>query len=174
MRDAKEFYFIRHGQTDHHYDDPHISLNKNGIRQAYDAKNLVSALHLGAVCHSPLTRAVETKNILFEHSYLSQYELDDLEECTASVWQTMTDGANFTCPDAKNFIQQTVKGINSALSKPGPVLVVAHGGIHYAFCKHHKIQNHSWMLDNCALIRFNLAGNQWSATALGHKTNATN
>jgi hypothetical protein len=56
----KEFYFIRHGQTDHHYDDSNISLNSTGISQAYNTKKILSKIELKSVCYSPLKSDVSS------------------------------------------------------------------------------------------------------------------
>ncbi len=51
-------------QTDHHKDEPHIKLNSNSIKQAYKAKKNIINLNLTSVIHSPLKRAIETKDML--------------------------------------------------------------------------------------------------------------
>ena len=59
----KEFYFVRHGQTDQNImegknrsDFPEdISLNETGRNQAVSIKPIISSLGLHTVCSSPLT-----------------------------------------------------------------------------------------------------------------------
>lgn len=163
----KEFYFIRHGQTDHHYDDPSIGLNSTGISQAYNAKKILSKIELKSVCYSPLKRTIETKDILFETCPGIQHEISDLEECTSLIWKNMVDRDLAKCKQTEKFIQRSVNGINISLAKPSPMLIIAHGGIHYAFCKYHIIQNYNWVIDNCILVHFKLIDNRWYPEIIG-------
>jgi probable phosphoglycerate mutase len=157
----KEFYFIRHGQTEHHYDDPNIGLNATGISQAHHAKKILSNIQLQSVCYSPLKRATETRDILFEKYHNIHHEISDLEECTSLIWKSMVNSDPVQYEKKEQFIQRAVNGINLSLSKPSPTLIIAHGGIHYAFCKYHSIQNYNWVIDNCVLVHFKLIENKW-------------
>jgi probable phosphoglycerate mutase len=161
----KEFYFIRHGQTDHHDNDDYISLNNLGLEQAARAKNLIDTLKISSVYHSPLKRAIQTKDILFSEIELEHIEVGDLAECTTEIWHSITNN-NIYCSKTNNFISKAVNGMQMALNNPGSSIVVAHGGIHYAFCKHHNIKNHQWIIDNCVLVHFKRDEESWTANII--------
>ena len=176
----KEFYFIRHGQTDHnildekdkdsvHYGD--ISLNENGRTQARLIESIVSNLPIKTVCSSPLKRAQETKEIITSKLLLSQYEIGDFRECSCLIWNEMVrqrmyssipkDGA------LRQFMNQIQNGMNQVLSLPGPSLVVAHGGVHWAICCLMSIEMHEWEIDNCVPVHFSIGDNgKWIAKKL--------
>lgn len=163
---STEFYFIRHGETDPHDNNLHIVLNANGEFQAHETRRLVSKMHFSSVHHSPLVRATQTKDILFKNANIRSYSLNDLSECTGNEWNVMTKNHQIKCRDTEKFIMRAIKGVNSALSKPGLTLIVAHGGIHYAFCKYHNIQNHPWLIGNCALVHFKKESAVWAGQIL--------
>lgn len=173
----KPFYFIRHGQTDVNA-NPHIKrvdydlpLNPLGRLQAQTARKLVADFPLKSVCFSPIQRAVETKEILIQSLDLEHAELEDLSECKAHIWMKMVrieKGANFhVCDEIEGFLGRAVRGLGAALQKQSPVLLVAHGGIHWALCYHMAIENHPWKIDNCKLAYFRPVGeNDWEAEVI--------
>lgn len=169
----KEFYFIRHGQTDynvsnHKVDHEDVSLNAVGFQQAKDIEPIIATLPIRSVCCSPLKRAKETKETISKRLQLTHYEMPELGECSLQVWSDMTKYGSFQSSDehVKIFMQQTLHGINKALSCEGPVLIVAHGGIHWAMCCLMGIENHEWIIDNCLPIHFFPEDHLWKARKL--------
>jgi len=75
----------------------------------------------------------------------------------------MTKDFPTQCQRTENFINRVMKGSDIALSEPGPTLVIAHGGIHYAFCQYYNIKDHTWAVDHCVLIHFLKEDEQWKA-----------
>jgi probable phosphoglycerate mutase len=174
MITKKEFYFIRHGQTDYNLlgdkvDHPDISLNACGKKQAEKMQSLIASLPLNAICFSPFRRAQETKNILASNLVVKQHEIVHLGECSLDVWQEMTtlgiEAVSCKSPHVQKFMQQVISGINQALDKEGPVLVVAHGGIHWALCCLMNVE-HEWIIDNCVPVHFYYEENKWVAKKL--------
>lgn len=170
----KDFFFVRHGQTDHNRsshktDHEDISLNAIGKEQAKNLAPLVAGLPICTICCSPLRRAQETKELLLPNSV--HLEINHLGECTSQIWKEMTalgsqvliSGSETT----KCFLNRAKQGINEALSQEGPVLIVAHGGIHWAICCWMEILEYNWIIDNCQLTHFsiNRAG-AWQAKIL--------
>lgn len=158
----KEFYFIRHGQTDHNKSTPRldnedISLNDTGWKQASEIESIIAALPIKTICFSPLRRAKETKEVISARLFAQHCELPDLAECSGQVWEEMTTigaEAYLTRQEpVKVFMQQVLTGINQALSQPGPVLIVAHGGVHWAMCCYMNVE-HEWAIDNCIPVHF--------------------
>ena len=172
----KEFYFIRHGQTDHnisegnlkgdHPDD--ISINATGRMQAEAIEPLIATLPVHAICASPLARVQETKKIIAKRLIVEHHLFADLGECNAKIWFEMIQLGMFAPPptsgDAFAFIQRVKRGIDSALALPGTPLIVAHGGVHWALCSLLGIQEHPWAIGNCVPVHFyrSLEG-QWKA-----------
>lgn len=176
----KEFYFIRHGQTDHnilegrHKDSVHygdISLNEIGRTQARFIEPIVSNLPIKIVYSSPLKRAQETKEIITAKLLLSHYVIDDFRECSGPIWNEMFGrGMYSSIPKdgiARQFMDQIQYGINQVLSLSGPSLVVAHGGVHWAICCLMSIEMHEWEIDNCVPVHFSIGDNgKWVAKKL--------
>jgi probable phosphoglycerate mutase len=172
----KEFYFIRHGQTDGNLSPSlkktqgDISLNKTGMAQALAIEPLVSSLPIKTICHSPLKRAKETKEICCVKLTSTHHEIVDLGECNSEIWYKMialgADAHRCLEEPVYSFMQKVLSGVNQALSKEGPVLIVAHGGIHWAMCCLMKI-DHEWMIDNCVPVHFSLSETgSWKAKRL--------
>lgn len=172
----KDFFFIRHGQTDHnvsdiktdHYD---ASLNPIGLRQAQIIEPIVASLPIKSVCCSPLKRAKETKEIVCSQLKVIHYEIPELTECTMQIWSDMIAcGACAYESDqahVRAFMERVLTGINQALSCEGPVLIVAHGGIHWAICCLMEITEHNWVVENCLPVHFSIGTEgKWKATKL--------
>ena len=83
----KDFYFVRHGQTDWNLahraqGQSDIPLNAEGRRQARDAAKAAAQLKIGTICCSPLSRAVETAQIIQAKSGARIEIFDQLQECS--------------------------------------------------------------------------------------------
>lgn len=174
MITKKEFYFIRHGQTDHNLspdkvDYSDISLNTYGRSQAEAIEPIISSLPIKTICFSPLKRAKETKDIISTRLSAKHREIAHLKECSTKEWLEMTSlgpQASFAVEKpVYNFIEQATNGINQALQEEGPVLIVAHGGIHWAICCLMGV-DHEWTIDNCIPVHFSCVDDQWIAKKL--------
>lgn len=175
MISKKEFYFIRHGQTDYNLsptkeDHGDIPLNETGKKQAVEASSIVKKLPLQTICCSPLKRVKQTKELLLPDQ--AYREIDDLKECTAAVWREMAslgvEAFSKGSVALKEFLERAKRGLNQALEQTGPVLVVAHGGIHWATCYWMNITHHSWVIDNCLPVHFSICPHtsEWRAQKL--------
>lgn len=74
MIHKKEFYFIRHGQTDNNVsvdkvDHADVSLNAVGLKQAEDLEPIIARLPIKSVCYSPMKRA-KIDNCLPVHFFI--------------------------------------------------------------------------------------------------------
>jgi uncharacterized phosphatase len=174
MITKKEFYFVRHGQTDpnllgykvDHYD---VSLNAFGREQAQMIEPLIASLAIDHVCFSPFKRAKETKDILSARLSAEQWEMPQLGECSAEVWREMTSLDIHTKVYASKAVQEfmcrTVEGINKALDKEGSILIVAHGGMHWALCYLMGIEQ-SRVIGNCVPVQFSYNADLWKMRKL--------
>lgn len=176
MIHPKEFYFIRHGQTDYNssaakIDHADVSLNPTGLKQAQTIEPIIASLPVKSVCCSPLKRAQETKEIISLRLQAIHHKVAELQECSTQIWNDMTacGPTAYQSPHmhVKAFMQQALNGINLSLSREGPVLIVAHGGIHWAICCLMGVTNHDWMIDNCLPVHFYQdADEKWKAKKL--------
>jgi probable phosphoglycerate mutase len=175
----KEFYFIRHGQTDHNlleglHKGDHtfdIPLNETGRNQAKLIQSTISALPIKTVCSSPLKRAQETKNLITSTVEVTHHDISDLGECSTQIWIARVEWGMYSAlPNegiVRQFMDQVRNGINQALSLPGPSLIVAHGGVHWAICCLMGIKEHEWAINNCIPVHFSIGDNEkWIAKKL--------
>lgn len=173
----QDFYFIRHGQTDHNLlprevrgdHPPETPLNHTGVGQAKAVEPIIANLPIRTICASPMTRAQQTKEIISARLSAPHHEIEELGECCSETWQEMRAlGMYAKIPSqgkAALFVEKVRKGVNEALAKPGPTLIVAHGGVHWALCCLMGIQEHDWATDNCVPIHFVFKG-RWIAKKL--------
>ena len=175
----KEFYFVRHGQTDfnilknrENLDHPaDITLNDTGRDQARLIEPLIALLPIQTICASPMKRVQETKEIIAARLQAPHHEIDDLGECSMSIWKEMASlGMYSPLPqegEARLFMDRVKNGINQALSLPGPSLIVAHGGVHWALSCLMGIDTHAWAITNCTVVHFSVgAEGSWTASKL--------
>lgn len=131
-----------------------------GVAQAHAIEPIISLLPIKTVCYSPLKRAKETKEICCARLTTVHHEIHDLRECDSEIWQKMTaigTGAHLHLEEpVYSFLQRVSNGVNEALSKGGPVLIVAHGGIHWAMCCFMQV-HHEGGIDNCIPLHFSIS-----------------
>jgi uncharacterized phosphatase len=179
MVSKKEFYFVRHGQTDLNLGDgknkqdhpKETPLNKTGREQAFMIEPIVALLPIQTICASPMQRAQETKEIIAARLQAPHHQIQDLGECTGQVWNSMSNlGMYSLIPiegEVRLFMERVRAGLNHALSLPGPALIVAHGGVHWAICCLMDIKNHEWAIHNCGVVHFSVNDQEkWTALKL--------
>ncbi len=175
----KEFYFVRHGQTDHNLIPfilkgaarIDISLNATGRKQAETLAPIVAGLPIQTICSSPLKRAQETKELITPQLQAPHHKIEELGECSGDLWHEMVrlgmQSYEYHDGGIKDFMDRVRNGLDRVLSLPGPSLVVAHGGVHWAICALMKIEEHDWAIDNCVLVHFFFANHgKWIAKKL--------
>jgi broad specificity phosphatase PhoE len=140
------FYFIRHGQTDWNAEgvcmgSKDIPLNEIGRCQAQEAVFLLQNEGIVHIVASPLVRAKETAEILAASLGVSLSLDDDLKECTWGVLEGKPMDSDVLlgswlkgetpegAESAASFGTRVLRGLNRALEKAGPVLIVSHGGV---------------------------------------------
>lgn len=174
---TKEFYFVRHGQTDHNSANlttnqpKNMALNAVGKSQAYSIEPLIAKLPIQTVCSSPLKRAQQTAKILSLCLRVDLQIIDELMECSIQIWNEITCFKYSSFPplegQVRSFIDNVKNGIHQALSLPGPVLIVSHGGVHWVLCHLLSIEQHEWAIDNCIPVHFTCdASKKWTARKL--------
>lgn len=171
----KAFYFVRHGETDvnanplHKRVDYDLPLNKRGIEQALAAGMVASKLPLGAIRSSPIQRAAQTRDLILQALELPHCEDDHLGECKAEVWTKMVrfmEGSHYEATTSiQDFLTRVGRGVEAALQEEGPILIVSHGGVHWAICYHFGIEDHPWAIGNGQIVHFRPVGTEgWEAS----------
>ena len=139
------FWFLRHGETDWNAQGlsqgrTDIPLNAVGLAQAKRAARTLDGSGIATVVASPLSRARVTAEIAAEALGLPVSFDDDLREVNfgEQEGQPMGDwyddwiAGTYTPERAESFpalLARAVSAVNRALSRPAPVLVVAHGAL---------------------------------------------
>jgi uncharacterized phosphatase len=137
----QEFYFVRHGQTDHNLGfapDLDLPLNLCGRKQIESLQPLLSSLDIKTICYSPLLRTVQTADLINFHLHAKRRLIPNLKECEMQTCVGLKDVQTKSflelLPSLQEFIRHVKKGVEVALSSTGPVLIVAHGGVYGALC----------------------------------------
>ena len=126
---------------------------------------MISGLPIKTICVSPLRRAIETAEIAAADLSCSIIVVEELRQCSGDEWLNMIDGK--PCQFVHAFKKRVVEGLNKALCHPGPVLIVSHGGVHWALCDQINVIGHERMVENCATISFyNPLQTEWKAVHL--------
>jgi len=141
------FYFVRHGETDWNHEaramgQTDIPINQRGVDQAHALKSRLAPLGITKIFHSPLIRAKRTAEIINEELNCELCPLDELKEFNIGDFAGQLLGdwfddwrAGSFIPNGetyRQFIDRSLNGLNKALEPPGPVLIVAHGGVYWA------------------------------------------
>lgn len=145
----KEFYYLRHGETEWNrrgifqgtVDAP---LNETGLGQAKAASQILRNYPIETICCSPLTRTRQTAKPTAEALGLEPVYYEDLKEVRVGALEGQPRGENYNqwmrgeivvegAETWQEFSDRAVRGINQALEHQGPVLVVAHGAYFRAF-----------------------------------------
>jgi probable phosphoglycerate mutase len=144
----RQFYYVRHGQTDWNLNrmlqgNTDIPLNDTGLAQAQIAREKLAGQPVATIVSSPLQRARKTADIINTDLSCPIIELEGLRECSFGIHEGTTDydwlgdwlsgDASTTPPEVEpfeDFVTRGLAAINKAINHPGPVLIVAHGGIY--------------------------------------------
>lgn len=171
-----EFYFLRHGLVDYGPEfltdaTPDVPLNSEGRKQASLVKPVIETLPIRTICVSPLIRAQQTMNIVAENLQCPIVVLEELRECSGRIWQTMSALDESRTPEqveaaVSAFMNRVVTGIQKALTFTGPVLIVAHGGVHFAFCHQLAVEHPAKRINHCVPVHFTCDANRWKAKVL--------
>lgn len=166
MIPSQRFYFLRHGETDWnrrgvmqgHTDVP---LNDIGEQQARSVAAAVAALPITTICVSPLQRARQTAALVNLNARPIRV-IDALKECGFGIhegedsngaWRAawLSGGAIAGGETRRDYIGRVTQALREALTEPGPVLIVAHGGTFWAL--EHLVAQQIRM-PNCTLFEF--------------------
>ncbi len=142
---AVPFWFLRHGETDYNaaglsQGALDIALNATGRLQAADAGPLLAGQGIVRIVSSPMLRTVQTTDIVNEflkvpvtfEPEIREVVFGGMEGKPLLPWFPEWLEGRFTPEGAETFaaLRERVAGaMGRILALPGPVLVVAHGGV---------------------------------------------
>jgi probable phosphoglycerate mutase len=178
------FFFLRHGETNWNREhrvqgQVDVPMNDTGLEQARRACNLVRGLPVATMCASPLSRALDTAIPLQTLLGCELEVIDDLAECSWGEREGDVKGqwfedwkAGIRNPDGAEsyaqFIERALRGINKCLERPGPVLIVSHGGVYWSVQKYAALGS-EFDIPNAIPLRHDPPGRDypwWTATVL--------
>ncbi len=168
MLDGNPFHFLRHGQTDWNAGGllqgrTDVPLNATGRTQADEAAILLAETPITTICCSPLGRARQTAEIVNEVLKCRLVVIDELRECSFGEAEGKpVGGCSFDGlirraeihggEPFRLFVERVIGGIKQAVAHPGPVLIVAHGGVFRAL-QFHLGLDHEGGMPNCVPVR---------------------
>jgi probable phosphoglycerate mutase len=145
MLNPTPFWFLRHGETDWNAQGlsqgrTDIPLNHVGLAQAERAARTLASLGIATIVASPLLRAQRTAEIAAAAIGLPVSLDPDLAEVNFGAQEGLPMGdwyddwiaGDYTPEGGETFAglrDRAVRGVNAAIARPGPVLVVAHGAL---------------------------------------------
>lgn len=177
---AQRFFFVRHGQTDANSGNLaagagwDIDLNETGLAQARElaeSEHIKSCLDVQTICVSPMRRAMQTADALRKIINAPVVEIHELREWHLGDWErrSWSELPNLFHPEANppngesqlEFGERIAVGLKKALGHPGPVLIVAHGGVWHSIARILSLPGGS--ISNCELkhVTRDHSGNSW-------------
>jgi broad specificity phosphatase PhoE len=181
----QHFYFVRHGETDWNLNKIYmgsmdIPLNPTGREQAKRVANLLKKEPIAHIVSSPLSRALETAEIIAEtmqrpisiHHGFRESNLGILQGRPKSQGQGLiegwADGKHVEAAEtAEQFHLRIKAALNETLEMPAPVLIVAHGGVNFFIQKMLKVPTTN--TENCSAYLYlppRQPSHPWSACYL--------
>lgn len=154
MLAQRSFYYLRHGETDWNRErrqqgQSDIPLNETGRAQARSVAGLLVDCGIATICTSPLRRARETAEIVNRAIDVPLVVIGDLIECNWGVQEGKVAGDWYDrwrrggyiegAEPHDRFVERALGGINAALCRLGPVLIVGHGGVYRAIKIHARL-----------------------------------
>jgi broad specificity phosphatase PhoE len=142
------FFFLHHGETEWDRGGKlagriNAPLNGRGLAQARRAGEMLRQSGIRTICTSPQDRALMTAEIVAAQIHAPIETIEGLKDCSFGSLDGEAAGGWFEAwqhgvtPDGaesiRKFLTRGVRAMNTALERPGPVLIVAHPAIYVAF-----------------------------------------
>jgi glucosyl-3-phosphoglycerate phosphatase len=170
------FYFLRHGQTEcnarrifQSVDEP---LSALGLQQAARAAELLAGEPIRSILSSNVNRALATAHTVSAPHGIAPVVVEGLRERNfGALIGTSSLHIDWACePEGgetlSEFVDRSRAAIEHALTHPGPVLMVAHGGTLYALAALLGVPVDLSVLGNAQPLRFERSGTDWLMTPL--------
>jgi glucosyl-3-phosphoglycerate phosphatase len=174
---ADRFYFVRHGQTAGNASGivqvPTIPLDETGEAQAAAAAKLLASHHIDLVVASPFKRAFDTgvavagDRAMTVNPNIAERLFGDCMNKPASQldWRKTAPGGE----SMDEFIHRTLVGLRQALTWPGSIAVVAHGGNLRVICGSLGVPLTETSLVNATPLLFEREAGTWRMTELARQ-----
>ena len=170
------FYFLRHGQTGRNaariFQDVDEPLSELGLAQAARAAGRLAGEPIRTVVCSDARRAFDTAHTVSARLGIVPTPESRLRERhfgaligTSSAhidWGCEPEGGETLA----QFVERKRDALDAALARPGPVLVVAHGGTLYALAALLGVAVDATVLGNAQPLRFERRDGTWAVEAL--------
>lgn len=172
--DSDRFYFVRHGQTAGNFSGvvqvPTIPLDETGEAQAKRAGELLADHHIDLVVASPFKRAYDTacavagKRDMTVNPNVAERLFGELMGTPSAKldWTKSPRGGE----SMQEFIDRTRTGARQALSWPGSIAIVAHGGNLRVIAAGLGVPLTETSVANAHPILFERANDRWTMTEL--------
>lgn len=144
MLTRKQFWFMRHGETDWNRDSliqgsTDVPLNENGWAQARDAAGLLQGRGIARISCSPLQRARNTAQVIADALQVPLSVSPELREAGFGVqegqvmgdWFTHWSAGEISPEGGESFADLRVRAeaaVNAVVAGDGLALIIAHGG----------------------------------------------
>lgn len=176
---VQQFHFLRHGQTacnaSRIFQGPEEPLDPTGRAQAERAGRVLAAsgAPIATIVFSDMLRTRQTAELVARSlPHAAQYALPQLRERNfGELLGTSSAHMTWDCDPAQGeslaaFVERTAAGLQLALEHPGPVLVVAHGGILHALAALLQVETTPALFANAHPLRLDRTLQGWTATPL--------
>lgn len=165
------FYFLRHGQTACNArrifqatDEP---LSELGVQQAHNAAAILAAEPVRSILSSGVVRALTTAHTVSVPHGIAPLVVEGLRERNfGALIGTSSAHIDWACEPENGetlpaFIERSRAALEHALTHPGPVLIVAHGGTLYVLAALLGVPVDLGVLGNAQPLRFERSGTTW-------------
>lgn len=168
------FYFVRHGQTAGNASGvvqvPTIPLDETGEAQAAAAAAILADHHIDLVVASPFKRAFDTgvavagERPMTVNPNIAERLFGEFMNTPAANldWRKNPAGGE----SMAEFIHRTLVGLRQALTWPGSIAVVAHGGNLRVICGSLGVPLTPTCIANATPLLFERERGQWRMTEL--------
>jgi len=176
---VRQFHFLRHGQTacnaSRIFQGPQEPLDATGLAQAERAGRVLAAsgAPIATIVFSDMLRTRQTAEIVGRSlPHAVPHALAQLRERNfGELVGTSSAHLAWDCDPAQGeslaaFVERTAAGLQDALDRPGPVLVVAHGGTLHALAALLQVETTAALFANAHPLRLDRATHGWTATPL--------
>ncbi len=180
------FYFVRHGETDlskerHYQGALDIPLNDAGRHAAAVTAATLTSHALTTLITSPLVRATETAAIIGRACKLNPIITDDIKERYGGAAEGKPIPKDFVFLEDKpaeffagaeplaTFSERILRGIQAALAQPGPVCIVAHGGVFRVLCHTLGIALEKNIM-HASIVKLTPIDGTWQLESIDHTT----
>ncbi len=154
----REFYFMRHGQTDLNRLNKYTGvldypLNILGIEQCINAKKTIDILDIKKVYSSSLLRAKQTAKLVIDKKAIILKELDERDFGILAGLKKVNYKKNFFPKGESNYrLKNRVSKVFKKIELENKSLIVSHSRVFKTICEILQIRTNG--IKNCEIVKF--------------------